>query len=211
MSYSGGSSSGESRVQGRTGLSKKLFRGLGEQLMGSLAGGGSGLGTPLGILGPIYQNLFGGGAGDYLGAKGAIQDTLSGNFGGAVNTAYNQLLPSTLQGIQQGSSALQAAAGPAGLRFSTDLMGQQGRLASDLLGQTQQQALGAGLNVYNQRAQTGQDIFGLIGQLGQQNNPLTALLALMGQPTVLSTGGATSGGGGVDVGGIIKAMKGVKD
>ena len=140
--------------------------------------GSTALSTPQGILGPLYTNLFGqNGSEDFLGARSALQRSLSGSgLGENVQTAYNQLLPGTQRSITEGSNALSTAAGPQGLRFSTDLMGQQGLLASRSMNDLNARSLTAGLSQGQTEAQTALGTYGLIGQLAQAQNPL--LLAL---------------------------------
>lgn len=134
---------------------------------------------PGGELGSVFQNLFGpGGEGsqDYLGARQALQDQLGGNLQGAYDTAYKQLLPSTLEGIRRGSAGLAEGFGPMGLRFSSDLMGAQGGLASSLLSDLSGKSIGAALPIFQQQ---GNSLGGLINLLGsaQQNLSPAALLS----------------------------------
>ena len=186
----------ETRYQGPSGIGKKINRALSKSLLDMFRNQGtSGLGTPLGILGPIYQNLFGEDSSkDYLGARSALQDTLSGEgLGKSIGIARGQLLPGTLRSISEGSAALRSASGPLGLRFSTDLANNQQDLTNRAFEGLDQQSLAAGLNIFGQRAKSAQSIFDLIGQLGQQNNPLALLMALRGVPGFGSKGGSSGG------------------
>lgn len=183
LSYGGSGGGSESRFVWPGGVGTKLYKKFGNQLLDMLKNTGtSGLGTPLGIIGPLYENLFGESpAGDYLGARKALEETLSGEgLAKTIETARGQLLPSTLRSISEGSAALTSAAGPSGLRFSTDLMNAQGGLASRAFEDLDTRSLGAALPIFQQRAQSAQGIFDLISRMGAQNNPLQILMQLIG-------------------------------
>lgn len=134
---------------------------------------------PGGISGRIFQNLFGDNpANDFLGARSALQDVIGGGgFQKAVSDANQALLPAALSNINYGSSALRTAAGPAGLRYSTDLLGQQQRLANQILLGTQQQAVQTALPFMQQRGDAAQGVFDMAAQLREAD--LGRLLPLM--------------------------------
>ena len=157
---------------------RRVRHDLGSWFRNLFSQGSTALSTPQGILGPLYTNMFGqNGSEDFLGARSALQRSLSGSgLGQNVQTAYNQLLPGTQRSILEGSNALTSAAGPKGLRFSTDLMGQQGLLASRGMNDLLDRSLTAGLSQGQTEAQTALGAYGLIGQLAQAQDPL--LLAI---------------------------------
>lgn len=134
---------------------------------------------PGGVSGRIFQNLFGDNpANDFLGARNALQQTLSGeSLGPNLQIANQQLLPVAMSNIQSGSNALRQQAGPAGLRFSTDLINAQRGLAGDILAQTQAQALDAALGLGEQRGDAAQNLFNMAAQLRESD--LGRLLPMM--------------------------------
>ena len=154
--------------------------------------------APGGALGSIFQNLFGpGGEGsqDYLGARNALQNVLGGNLQGAYENAYNQLLPSTLTGIQRGQAGLQEAMGPQGLRFSTDLMGQQSGLAQNMLGDLSRQALGAAIPIFQGQTTGIGNLMQLLGNAQQTMSPIALLSRFLESFPPVGNKGTSSGGG----------------
>lgn len=134
---------------------------------------------PGGTSGRIFQNLFGDDpSSDFLGARQALQDTLSGqSLGPNLQRANQQLMPVAMQNIASGSRALRQQAGPAGLRFSTDLINAQRGLTGDILAQTQGQALDAALGLGEQRGQAAQNLFNMAASLRESD--LGRLLPMM--------------------------------
>lgn len=145
---------------------------------------------------PMGSASNGRSTGDFLGARQALTESLSGQgLDRSLQLAQQQLLPSTLSNIQLGSAALRNAAGPLGLRFSTDLMGQQRNFANQQFMGMQQNALQTALPMWQQRGQLAGDIYSLIGQLG--NAQLARQLPLLIQyATGFAPTGSNSSGSG---------------
>lgn len=179
MSYSAGQKPPNTAQVPYTGDIGSLRKNYRKFLQGQLGGGAENIFTPGGALGSIFQNLFGpGGEGtpDYLGARSALQNVLGGDLSGAYNTAYSQLLPSTLDAIRRGQAGLQESMGPMGLRFSTDLLGQQAGLAGQLLNSAQQNALGAAIPIFQGQQQGVTSLMDMLSKAQQTMSP-AALLA----------------------------------
>jgi hypothetical protein len=194
MSFGG---SGSTSTQGLPGAARPVLRDLARQYG---QGSQQGLTTPFsGTFGSIFQNLFGANAGpgeDFLGARGALQDTLSG--GGlqpAFDTAYQQLLPGAERTTAAGINAIKAGTGAMGGRFSTD---QNQQITSFIGGQgadLQGRALSAALPIAQQRGAAASNLYNLFAQIGQGQTPLALGQSIIGmqQPTTAGSSGSTQG------------------
>lgn len=171
---SGGQSYNESRSMSgdltglRNLINNQFIRGIRDN--GGLESWGN---TPQGPLRSIFQNLYGDDpSGDYLGARKALQDSLSGDsFGQAYKLAQDQMMPSTLEAIRTGGAALQNSFGANGLRFSTDVMGAQRRFADTQMNALGDRAAANAQGLYQTRANTA------LGTYGQANDMINAQLA----------------------------------
>lgn len=140
---------------------KPLRGDISNLLRSSLSGG---FGQPGGIYGSFGNALFGQDFAEH-GRKVLSGDVLNPELMGTIRSS---LTPGALKSIQTGSNALREAAGPAGLRFGTDLIGNQGRLASDVLTGLNTDVLNAALPVglaqFNRYAEAPQDFLNLLFQ-----------------------------------------------
>jgi hypothetical protein len=157
-----------------------LRKDLGSLFQSQLAARGSDIfNNPGGISGSIFQNLYGADpSGDFLGARNTLQNLMSGQgLQQYLGTANQQLMPTALANILAGGNALRNAAGPAGLRYSTDLINAQRGMAGDILAKTQAQALQAALGMSQQAGDAAQNIYGLSSQMRESD--LARLLPTM--------------------------------
>lgn len=171
MSIGGGSakSSGYNWSAPMSGDLSGLRNQIGGYFGRMLQGGQTGLSTPQGVVGPAFQNLFGGDPStDYLGARGALERNLSGmGFQNAYEQAFGAMQPGLERAIDLSNLKTLGQATPAGLRFSTDLAKMRSQNAQDILLGGSQQAMGAGLGAMQAQGQQALDLMGLIGQLGE--------------------------------------------
>lgn len=120
-------------------------------------------------LNSMFRNMFldADPGSDYLGARSAIQRGLSPQ--GLTDNymqAFSALEPGLGRAMQLSTQGLANAAGPRGLRYSSDLLNIQGRANQDLINQAQQQALGVASQQQQQALQGGLSVLGLLGQAG---------------------------------------------
>lgn len=171
------------------------------------------LSQPAGMIGSIYNNLFNPNAGpgqDYLGARGALERSLSGaGFGDAYNSAFEKLLPSARAAIDELNRNVLSASSPMGLRFSSDVMNQQRRGAQDILLGTQGQAVQTAMPFAQMQQQGALSIFDLIASLAQDQMarqvPLAVSLAT-GAPQI-STSTRKDSSFDIGVNGAVKGLR----
>ena len=146
-----------------------------------LNNGGTAFGnTPDGPLKSAYTNLFGGGTDDFLGAKQAVQNGLSGqSFGNAFNSFMSAAMPSAMNAYNVGAQQLANQAGANGMRFSTDLLGAQNRLMQNSLANLQSTAALNAATYAGQQNSLASSIYSLIGGLGQNQISMSQLPALL--------------------------------
>jgi len=142
--------------------------------------------NPTGAIGGIYQNLFGDDPSqDFLGARQALENSLSGDYGSYANQAFQTMMPTIQDAMNTSNRNLSNQYGAQGLRFGTDLMNAQGAAGSNILNNALAQAGQQGMAFMGQQGQQAQTMFDLIGRLGAasiaQTLPLLAQYASSGQ------------------------------
>ena len=128
-----------------------------------------GYGTqPMGPLAGMYQNLFSENPqDDWLGAKKALMESLNGgSFRQAAGDVYGMMLPSVMDAYRTGAAGLRDAAGPGGMRFSTDLINSQSNLLNNQLLGLQNTAAQNALGYMGQRGGLASGMFNMAGDFG---------------------------------------------
>ena len=201
MSLGGGQQSSSSQTK-MPGFAKKSGKELTKLFKRSFGLGGtqeqqnmakSALSTPMGIIGSQYQNLFGDDpSADFLGARSALQRSLSGD---ALGSFYNQAFDVLQPGMQRNIDLMKqnVLSGTAGLgnRFSSDVMNQQRTGAQDIMLGTQGQALQNALQILQQQMGGALGVYDQVGSMaeGQMGRQLPLWVSLAtGAPTENKSG-----------------------
>lgn len=194
MSLGGGSQSSSSKTK-IPAFAKKGGRSLNKLFQNAFFGSGelanqsrTALSSPMGIIGSQYQNLFGDDpSSDFLGARAALQNALSGD---ALQNYYGQAFDVLQPGMNRNIELMKqnVLSGTAGLgnRFSSDVMNQQRAGAQDIMLGTQQQALGSAMDILGQQMGGALGVYDQVGGLaeGQMGRQIPLWVSMVtGAPT----------------------------
>ena len=151
---------------------KQGLKGLGGQFSGLIGKYGfeTALSQPLGILNSVYQNLFGENpAGDYLGARQALERVLAPNaLKEYTGEAMSALMPWMKRESDIMREELLGRMGHTGTRFSTDFGNILNRGQQDLALRTQQQALSAAIPYMQTQLTGARGVYDMIGSLAER-------------------------------------------